>query len=119
MPGLVLAGLTIAIGPGFARFSTGMMIFAQPELNVPTTPITLVLLEYVRAFEAHFAESQPPVWAVESSHDWKPIWYWPAVKFRCLSAYLIASTISPVCARPAPCSGRSDATMKSGEPDPS
>ena len=40
MPGLVLAGLTIASGPGWARFRIGMMIFAHPELNVPTTPIT-------------------------------------------------------------------------------
>ena len=36
----MLAGLTIAIGPGCARLRIGTMIFAQPELNVPMTPIT-------------------------------------------------------------------------------
>ena len=70
IPGLVFAGLTIAIGPGFARLSTGTMIFAHPELNVPTTPITLLFPAYARAFAAHLAESHAPACAVESSHDW-------------------------------------------------
>src|SRR5437762_11938090 len=32
--------------------------------------------------------------------------------------YLMASTIWMVCVRPAPCRGRSDATMNCGEPEP-
>jgi hypothetical protein len=40
----VLAGLTIPSGPGFALFRIGMMISAQPELNVPITPITLLFV---------------------------------------------------------------------------
>ena len=68
-PTFVFAGLTIASGPGFTRLSTGTSILAQLELKVPTTPITERLLAYRRALVAHFAESQPPVCAVESSHD--------------------------------------------------
>ena len=40
----MFAGETIASGPFGAWFGTGMMIAAQPELNVPMTPITLSLL---------------------------------------------------------------------------
>ena len=43
---------------------------AHPELNVPTTPMTLSLFAYERALDEHFAESQLPAWAVESSQDW-------------------------------------------------
>ena len=37
----MFAGLTIASGR--ARLRIGTMIFAQPELNVPSTPITDLL----------------------------------------------------------------------------
>ena len=53
-----------------ARFATGITSLAQPELNVPMTPMTLSLFAYARAFDEHFAESQTPAWAVESSQDW-------------------------------------------------
>ena len=69
----MFAGLTIASGPSGARFATGISSFAQPELKVPTTPMTLSLFAYERAFDEHFAESQLPACAVESSQDWNPI----------------------------------------------
>jgi hypothetical protein len=37
----VFAGEIMATPPPGAWFSTGMMICAQPELNVPITPTTL------------------------------------------------------------------------------
>ena len=66
-PGYVFAGLTIASD---SRFAIGSSSFAQPELNVPMRPIMLSLFAYEQAFEEHFAESQLPACAVESSHDW-------------------------------------------------
>src|SRR3954451_23284170 len=95
-PGLVFAGLTIATGPGFARFRIGTMILAHPELNVPTTPMTLLLPAYARPFEAHFAESQAPACAVESPPDWKPSFRSPTLKARCLRASVFDWTISVV-----------------------
>ncbi len=47
-----------------------MMISAQPELNVPITPITLLLRTYALAFVEHLPESHFPACAVESSQDW-------------------------------------------------
>ncbi len=41
-PGFVLAGLIHASGP--ARFPIGTSILAQPELNVPMTPMTDLLV---------------------------------------------------------------------------
>ena len=41
-PTYVFAGLIMPTGPSGARFSTGMMISAHPELNVPITPIRLL-----------------------------------------------------------------------------
>src|SRR5512140_3598982 len=67
MPGFVLAGLTM---PRCTRLRIGTMIFAQPELNVPITPMTDLFDAYRRAFVAHLPVSQPPVCAVESSQDW-------------------------------------------------
>ena len=58
------------IGPPDTRFRIGMMISAQPELNVPMTPITFVLLAYAWPFAEHLPESHFPACAVESSHDW-------------------------------------------------
>ena len=40
----MFAGLTMPSGPGFARFRIGTSIFAHPELNVPSTPMTDLLL---------------------------------------------------------------------------
>ena len=54
----------------FTRFAIGSTSFAQPELNVPMRPMTLSLFAYARPLDEHFAESQLPAWAVESSHDW-------------------------------------------------
>jgi hypothetical protein len=59
--------------PSDAWFSTGMMIAAHPELNVPTTPITLSFAAYALAFDEHLPESHLPACAVASSHDWKPM----------------------------------------------
>ena len=47
-----------------------MMISAQPELNVPMTPMTSLLRAYAFAFVEHLAESHLPACAVASSHDW-------------------------------------------------
>ena len=110
----MFAGLTMPIGPGLARFRIGMMISAQPELNVPITPITLLLPTYAFAFVEHLPESHFPACAVESSQDWKPTVYLPALKFCCLKMNLIAFTICSVCVRPDPWSGRSEATMNCG-----
>ncbi len=66
----MFAGLTIPTGPPGARFSTGITISAQPELNVPMTPTTLLLLAYAFAFDEHLAESHLPACAVASSQDW-------------------------------------------------
>src|SRR3954463_10832894 len=96
-------------GPSGARLSTGTMISAQPELKVPITPIRLLFCAYACAFEEHFSDAHAPSCAVASSHDWKPILYLPALKLCCLRMNLIASVICTVCARPEPCSGRSDA----------
>src|SRR5438046_2674009 len=40
-------------GPSGARFSTGMMISAHPELNVPLTPLRLLSCAYTCAFAQH------------------------------------------------------------------
>ena len=66
----VFAGEIIAMPPSGAAFSSGMMICAHPELNVPMTPMTASLPAYAFPFAEHFAESHLPAWAVESSHDW-------------------------------------------------
>src|SRR5438067_9582222 len=46
------------------------------------------------------------------------MWYLPADQLLALSSKAIAFVISIVCDRLDPCSGRSDATMKSGLPEP-
>ena len=56
----VLAGETIAIAPPSAWLSSGMMISAQPELNVPIRPIMLSLPAYACPFSLHLPESQAP-----------------------------------------------------------
>jgi hypothetical protein len=56
----VFAGLIIPTGPPGARFRIGTMISAQPELNVPITPITSLLRAYALPFAEHFAESHLP-----------------------------------------------------------
>ncbi len=66
----VFAGDTIAMPPSSASFSTGMMIWAHPELNVPIRPIRSELPAYDDAFSEHLPESQAPACAVESSHIW-------------------------------------------------
>ena len=66
----VFAGLIIPTGPPDARFRIGISIAAQPELNVPRTPMSVLSEAYARAFDEHFAGSHAPVWAVESSQPW-------------------------------------------------
>src|SRR5436190_13415150 len=98
----------IGIAPPAARFRIGISSFAHPELKVPMTPMTSLLFAYARALDVHFAESQLPAEAVESSQDWKPILYLPAFhpcweRMNCTEA-----AISVVSERFAPWSGRSD-----------
>jgi hypothetical protein len=69
-PVYVFAGLIIPTGPFGARFRIGMMISAQPELNVPITPIRSLFRAYALPFAEHFAESHLPACAVESSQSW-------------------------------------------------
>src|SRR2546422_715511 len=71
---------------------------------------------YAAAFAEHLAESQEPVWAVESSHAWKPTVYLPAFQFCWPRMNAIARFISVVNDRFAPWSGRSDAMMNCGDP---
>ena len=66
----MLAGETMPTGPLGASLSTGMMMPAQPELNVPMTPITFLSAAYAAAFAEHTAESHLPACAVASSQDW-------------------------------------------------
>jgi len=66
----VFAGLIIPTGPLAARFKTGTMISAQPELNVPITPPTLWSDAYACAFAEHLPESHLPACAVASSQLW-------------------------------------------------
>jgi hypothetical protein len=75
----VFAGLTIPTGPLGARLSVGITISAQPELNVPMTPITLLFWAYAFAFCEHLPESHLPACAVESSQDWYATVYFPAL----------------------------------------
>ncbi len=56
----MFAGEIIATPPPGAWFSTGMMIAAQPELNVPMTPTTFSLPAYACAFVEHLPESHLP-----------------------------------------------------------
>ena len=56
----MFAGETIATPPPGAWFSTGIMIAAQPELNVPMTPTTFSLPAYAWAFVEHLPESHLP-----------------------------------------------------------
>ena len=58
------------MGPSGARFMIGISISAQPELNVPMTPITLLSFAYAFAFAEHFSDAHFPACAVASSHDW-------------------------------------------------
>ena len=53
----MFAGDIIAMPPSGASFSSGMMIAAQPELNVPITPITASFEAYALPFCEHLAES--------------------------------------------------------------
>ena len=69
----MFAGESIGIPPSGAWFRTGISIAAQPELNVPMTPMTPSLAAYAFAFAEHLAESHFPACAVASSHDWKPM----------------------------------------------
>src|SRR4029453_5157070 len=96
-----------------------MTSLAQPELNVPIRPIIFSFSAYALAFDEHFAESQLPACAVESSQDWKPILISPTFQSRCLSANSTASAISVVSERFAPWSGKSEAINASGSPSPS
>ena len=66
----VFAGEIIAMPPSGAAFSSGMMICAHPELNVPMTPTTASFAAYALPFAEHFAESHFAACAVASSHDW-------------------------------------------------
>jgi hypothetical protein len=77
----------------------GISSFAQPELNVPITPITVGFCAYARAFAVHLAESQLPACAVESSQDWKPMFLPPAFQSCCLRMNSTADAISVVSAR--------------------
>src|SRR5436190_8368077 len=96
-----------------------MISFAQPELNVPRTATNDLSDEYALPFDVHFAASHAPVWAVESSQPWYPTVNLPALKWNCLSrTYWIAFCMSMFCARPAPCSGRSEAIRSCGLPEP-
>ena len=56
----MFAGETIATPPPGAWFSTGMMIAAQPELNVPMTPTSFWFPAYAFAFWLHLPESHLP-----------------------------------------------------------
>jgi hypothetical protein len=71
-----LAGETM---PTLTLFSTGISISAQPELNVPMTPMMSLAWAYARALAEHVAESHLPAWAVASSHDWYWTVYLPAL----------------------------------------
>ena len=64
--------------PPGAWFSTGISIAAQPELNVPITPIKLLSDAYAWAFALHFVGSHFASWAVASLHAWNAILYLPA-----------------------------------------
>jgi hypothetical protein len=66
----VFAGLIIPTGPSAARLRTGMMISAQPELNVPITPMRFLFCAYALALAEHFSDAHFPACAVASSHDW-------------------------------------------------
>ena len=66
----MFAGEIIAMPPPGAWLSTGMMIAAQPELNVPITARRLWFSAYEFAFWLHLPGSHLPAWAVESSQDW-------------------------------------------------
>ena len=66
----MLAGLIIATGPLGARLRIGIIDLAQPELNVPISPITSLSRAIAFALVEHFAESHLPACAVASSHDW-------------------------------------------------
>ena len=59
-PTAVFAEEIIATGPPGARFKIGISSFAQPELNVPSTPSTDLSFAYARAFAVHFSVAQPP-----------------------------------------------------------
>jgi hypothetical protein len=67
----VFAGDIIAMPPSGASLRSGMMIAAQPELNVPITATTASLAAYALPFCEHLAESHFAAWAVASSHCWK------------------------------------------------
>ena len=69
----MFAGDIIAMPPSGAAFSSGMMICAHPELNVPMTAITASLDAYALPFCEHLPESHFAAWAVASSQDWNPM----------------------------------------------
>ena len=94
------------------------MISEQPELNVPTTPMTSLSLAYELAFCEHLAESHLPACAVESSQSWKPTVYAPAFQPAPLRMNCSACTIWFDCDRCAPWRGRSEAMMNFGVPAP-
>src|SRR5919201_6094466 len=100
----------IASGPFDARLRIGISISAQPELNVPITAPTSLFCAYAFAFAEHLPESHLPACAVESSQLWYASEYLPAFQPCCLRMKAIAFVISIVCVRPAPWSGRSEAT---------
>src|SRR5712692_4060225 len=118
-PTPVLATLSIASGPPGARLASGTISLEQPELNVPSTPSSDLLAAYALPFDVHLAASHAAACAVESSQAWYPIVYLPALKWYCLSrTYWIALPMARFCARPAPCSGRSEAIKYCGFPGP-
>src|SRR3954453_9901879 len=67
-PGLVLAWLTISIGPLLSWLRVGTSILAQPELYVPMTATSFVFATWSVAFLAQAASSHAPLAAVESSY---------------------------------------------------
>ena len=67
-PGLVLAWLTISIGPVLSWLSVGTSIFEQPELNAPMTATSSALATWSVAFLAQAASSHAPLAAVALSY---------------------------------------------------
>src|SRR5919107_5118119 len=90
-----------------ASFRIGISTAAQPELNGPIQPIISSSWAADWAFSAHLAASHCPACAVASSSPSYSILTSPALPFRSSIARFIAFTIVVVCARLAPCLGRS------------
>src|SRR6476646_3629188 len=100
----------MAIGPGWAWFSTGTSSSAQPELNVPMFAMTDGSWAYALAFAEHVVESHVPACGVESSQGWKAMVYLPAFQPACSKIIWIAWFICVVWCDDDPLSGKSDVT---------